>query len=196
MMRTACAQNRAWQEMGLPPIRVSVNISARQFRQIELVQTVTRILEETGLDPAWLELEITESSIMYDIEAVIRILQELNAMGVRLAIDDFGTGYSSLSYLKRLPVSTLKIDQSFVRDITTDHNDAAIATSVIALARSMGLEVIAEGVEAPEQMAFLQERGCYRGQGYYFSRPLAAEEFTVWYRRAVVKTEEFSGVEG
>lgn len=196
VLRTACAQNRAWQEMGLPPIRVSVNISARQFRQIELVRTVTRILEETGLDPAWLELEITESSIMYDIEAVIRILQELNAMGVRLAIDDFGTGYSSLSYLKRLPVSTLKIDQSFVRDITTDHNDAAIATSVIALARSMGLEVIAEGVEAPEQMAFLQERGCYRGQGYYFSRPLAAEEFTAWYRRAVVKTEAFSGVEG
>lgn len=196
VLRTACAQNRAWQEMGLPPIRVSVNISARQFRQIELVRTVERILAETGLDPAWLELEITESSIMYDIEAVIQILQELNAMGVRLAIDDFGTGYSSLSYLKRLPVSTLKIDQSFVRDITTDHNDAAIATSVIALARSMGLEVIAEGVEAPEQMAFLQQRGCYRGQGYYFSRPLAVEEFTAWYRRAVVKSEELSAVEG
>ena len=196
VLRTACAQNRAWQEMGLPPIRVSVNISARQFRQIELVRTVERILAETGLDPAWLELEITESSIMYDIEAVIQILQELNAMGVRLAIDDFGTGYSSLSYLKRLPVSTLKIDQSFVRDITTDHNDAAIATSVIALARSMGLEVIAEGVEAPEQMAFLQQKGCYRGQGYYFSRPLAVEEFTAWYRRAVVKSEELSAVEG
>ena len=196
VLRTACAQNRAWQEMGLPPIRVSVNISARQFRQIELVQTVARILEETGLDPDWLELEITESSIMYDIEAVIQILQELTAMGVRLAIDDFGTGYSSLSYLKRLPVSTLKIDQSFVRDITTDHNDAAIATSVIALARNMGLEVIAEGVEAPEQMAFLQEKGCYRGQGYYFSRPLAAEEFTRWYRSAVVRAEEVSRVEG
>lgn len=196
VLRTACAQNRAWQKMGLPPIRVSVNISARQFRQIELVRTVARILEETGLDPDWLELEITESSIMYDIDAVIRILQELTAMGVRLAIDDFGTGYSSLSYLKRLPVSTLKIDQSFVRDITTDHNDAAIATSVIALARNMGLEVIAEGVESAEQMAFLQGQGCYRGQGYYFSRPLAVEEFTSWYRRAVVKPEGRGGEEG
>ncbi len=196
VLRNACAQNRAWQAMGLPPIRVSVNISARQFRQIELVRTVREILDETGLDPAWLELEITESSIMYDIEAVIEILQQLNTMGVRLAIDDFGTGYSSLSYLKRLPVSTLKIDQSFVRDIITDHNDAAIATSVIALARSMGLEVIAEGVEAPEQIAFLQAKGCYRGQGYYFSRPLTVDDFTAWYRRTEVRTEGDSAEEG
>ena len=176
VLRTACRQNRTWQQAGYPPVRVAVNISARQFRQAGLAADIAGILSETGLDPCWLELEITESVIMGYAEKTIRTMQDISAMGVQLAIDDFGSGYSSLGYLKRFPISKLKIDQTFVRDVLTDPNDAAISASVIALAQSMSLEVIAEGIETREQLEFMRDKGCYQGQGYYFSRPLPAAE--------------------
>ncbi|PLX84014.1 MAG: hypothetical protein C0617_09310 [Desulfuromonas sp.] len=174
VLQRACTQNRAWQKGGNPPLRMAVNISGRQFKKPGFVALVDRVLEETGLDPRWLELEITESIVMKDVAATIGTLNDLKGRGVHLAIDDFGTGYSSLSYLKRFPISKLKIDRSFVRDITTDPDDAAIAASVIALAQSMNLEVVAEGVETEEQKRFLQERGCAMAQGFLFSRPLPA----------------------
>ena len=157
-------------------MRLAVNFSARQFQQSSFIASVAAILKETQLDPAWLEIEITESSIMKDPDPAIEKLLELKMMGIKVAIDDFGTGYSSLNYLKRLPIDTLKIDQSFVRDITTDPDDAAIATAVIALAHTLKLRVVAEGVETPEQLAFLAARHCDRMQGYLFSKPLAAHE--------------------
>ena len=137
---------------------------------------VRKVLEETGLEPRYLHLEITESMIMGDVNASIAILQELAIMGVRCSIDDFGTGYSSLSYLKKFPISALKIDRSFVRDIPADANDASIAISIIALARSMNLNVVAEGIETEAQLIFLRDQGCFHGQGYYFSRPVPPED--------------------
>lgn len=178
VLRSACAQNKAWQQAGWPPIRVAVNISARQFREPGFFEMVERVLDETGLDPEWVELEITESLIMENVGDAIMTLNKLKERGVHLAIDDFGTGYSSLSYLKRFPLTHLKIDQSFVRDVTTDENDAAITISIIVLARSMGLKVIAEGVETKEQLCFLRQNDCQQGQGYLFSRPIPADEFT------------------
>ncbi|MBI3978687.1 MAG: EAL domain-containing protein [Chloroflexi bacterium] len=175
VLRTACRQNRAWQEAGFPPLRVAVNLSTRQFKR-DVVGTVARVLEETGLDPGYLELEITESVIVQEAEAVGGALHALKAMGVRLSIDDFGTRYSSLAYLKRFPIDTLKIDRSFVRDITTDRDDAAIATAIIALAQRLELKVVAEGVEEPEQVRFLRAHGCTEIQGYLCSRPLPAGE--------------------
>jgi len=177
VLRTACMQNKAWQDAGLPRIAVAVNISARQFREKGLVQTIERILEESGLDSRYLELEVTEGVIMHDIEQVIAILQQIKSLGVKLSIDDFGTGYSSLSYLKRFPVDRLKIDQSFVRDITSDPDDAAIAQAVINLGHSLDLKVIAEGVETQEQLDFLRDHGCDEKQGYLISRPVPAEDF-------------------
>lgn len=176
VLKTACLQNKAWQEQGFPPVRMSVNISAKQFRQADLVDVIDRILEETGLDPQWLELEITESVIMEDFGEVIMTLTDLKVRGMHLAIDDFGTGYSSLAYLKRFPISKLKIDQGFVQDITKDANDASIAASIVALARSMNLEVIAEGIETREQLEFLLDYGCDQGQGFLFGRPLPQEQ--------------------
>jgi len=175
--RTACLQTRAWQVAGLPAVTVAVNISARQFRDKSLLPAIKRILAETGLAPAQLELEVTESVIMQDAQNVIADLQAFRDMGVRLSIDDFGTGYSSLSYLKRLPVDRLKIDQSFVRDITSDADDAAIAQAVITLGHTLNLRVIAEGVETPEQLAFLRRNQCDEMQGYLFGKPVPAEEF-------------------
>jgi len=184
VLRTACAQNKAWQLAGLKPISVAVNLSARQFRQPDLVEKVAAILDETGLDPACLELELTESLVMQDVEKTIATLGKLKAMGIKLSIDDFGTGYSSLSYLKRFPIDTLKIDQSFVRDITTDPDDAAIAKSIISMAHDMQLRVIAEGVETEAQKLFLQQRHCDEMQGYLFSRPVPAAEFETLFREA------------
>lgn len=178
VLRTACAQNKAWQDAGLPPITIAVNISARQFREKGLVKTIADILGETRLDPRYLELEVTEGVIMHDAEEVIRILQQLKSMGVKLSIDDFGTGYSSLSYLKRFPVDRLKIDQSFVRDVTSNSDDAAIALAVINLGHSLDLRVIAEGVETEEQLKFLRGHHCDEKQGYLFSKPIPAEDFT------------------
>ncbi|MDQ3744061.1 MAG: EAL domain-containing protein [Acidobacteriota bacterium] len=177
VLRTACAQNKAWQAAGLPHLRVSTNVSARMFRQPGLSELVSRVLEETGLDPDCLDLELTESSVMSDAEAAAETLRSLRELGVHVSIDDFGTGYSSLSYLKKFPADCLKIDQSFVRDAATEPNDAAIVRAVITLARSLGLKVIAEGVETEEQLRFLRLLGCDEVQGYLLSRPLPAEEF-------------------
>ena len=179
VLRTACRQGKAWQESGLGPLRVAANLSARQFSQEGLVDTVARILEETGLDLLTLELEITESLLMEDMEASTQALTELkrSVSGIRITIDDFGTGYSSL-YVKTLPIDLLKIDRSFVRDIAVDPDDAAIVTAILGLAHNLRLEVIAEGVETGEQMAFLRERGCDLAQGYYLSRPIPAGELT------------------
>jgi diguanylate cyclase (GGDEF)-like protein/PAS domain S-box-containing protein len=177
IVRTACRQSKTWQNAGLPAVTMSVNISARQFRETTLLQAVANILDETGLDASGLELEVTESVIMHDAQQVIATLQAFADMGVSLSVDDFGTGYSSLSYLKRFPVDRLKIDQSFVRDITTDADDAAIAQAVITLAHTMNLRVIAEGVETPEQLAFLRRNLCDEMQGYLFGKPVPAGEF-------------------
>ncbi len=174
-LRTACAQSRAWQMQGQKPIRVAVNLSARQFQQPGLLDMVRRVLEETRLDPSGLELEITESVLMQNTESTMVTLRELSAMGVHLSIDDFGTGYSSLSYLKRFPIDALKIDQSFVRDIPTDPDDTAIAAAIIAMAHSLGVKVIAEGVENEAQLRFLRAQHCDAMQGFYFSKPLPAE---------------------
>ncbi|WP_188567452.1 sensor domain-containing protein [Undibacterium terreum] len=176
VLRSACKQTCLWQEQGYAPLRVAVNLSARQFKQKNIVSLVKKVLDETGCKPEWLELEITESVVMEDPQSATDTLQELSNMGVHLSIDDFGTGYSSLSYLKRFPIDTLKIDQSFVRDISTDADDAAIARAVIALAHSMRLEVVAEGVETIEQLDYLRAQGCDLMQGYYFSRPLPPED--------------------
>jgi len=172
VLRSACAQNQAWQAAGWPPMTVAVNISARQFRGDHLPDLVRRVLQETGLPPQYLELEVTESVAMQDVDDTIATLQALKAIGVRLSIDDFGTGYSSLAYLKRFPVDKLKVDQSFVRNMISDANDAAIARSVIALGHSLQLKVIAEGVESEEQLAMLRDHCCEEAQGFLFSRPL------------------------
>lgn len=184
VLRTACAQNKAWQEAGLTPISVAVNLSARQFGQDALVHSVARILDELQLAPHHLELELTESIVMNSAEQYVSKLRQLQDLGVQLAIDDFGTGYSSLSYLKRFPLHHLKIDQSFVRDIPSDDDDAAITSSVISLGHNLDLKVIAEGVETEEQVAFLREHNCDEMQGYYFSRPLPAHEFASLLQRA------------
>jgi diguanylate cyclase (GGDEF)-like protein/PAS domain S-box-containing protein len=192
VLRAACMKNRAWQEAGLPPVPVSVNLSALQFRQKELVQIVANTLRETGLEPRYLELELTESSIIQNAEAAINTLKELKAMGVQLSIDDFGTGYSNLGYLKRFPIDKLKIDQSFVRDLATDPDDAAIVRAIISLAKSLQLRVIAEGVETKEQLEFLSDHGCAEVQGYYFSKPVPEEEFGVLLGATRVRRERFA----
>ena len=176
VLHTACAQNKAWQDAGLPPIHVSVNLSSRQFQQIDLIEIIDRALRETGLDARFLELEITEGSAMQNVESTIYKLKGMDALGVKIAIDDFGVGYSSLSYLKRFPIHTLKIDRSFVSDITTDPDDRAIVTAIIALAKTMNLKVVAEGVETEEQLDFLRRLHCNEMQGYLFSKPVPAGE--------------------
>jgi len=175
VLRTACVQNRAWQLAGFTPIRISVNLSARQFEQSNLVEVVTQILEETGLKASYLELEVTESFLMADIERSVKTLKQLRELGIWLALDDFGTGYSSLNYLKRFPVNMLKIDRSFVQDVTSNPDSAAITDAIIALAKSLRLNITAEGVETQEQLDYLRMRGCDEGQGFYFSRPVPAD---------------------
>jgi diguanylate cyclase (GGDEF)-like protein len=176
VLRTACAQNRAWQEAGLAPLRISVNVSPRQFEDPQLVERVRRALDDHGLAPEWLELEVTEGVIMRDLQQAVAKMAAVKAMGVSLSIDDFGTGYSSLSALKSFPISTLKIDKSFVRDLGRSSGDEAIASSIIGLAHRLKLRVIAEGVETEQQRSFLRENGCDEMQGYLFSRPLAPEK--------------------
>jgi diguanylate cyclase (GGDEF)-like protein/PAS domain S-box-containing protein len=178
ILHAACVQQRAWQEQGIALERIGVNLSARQFRQTNLVRSVAQVLHETGVDPHCLELELTESILMQDVEAAIRTMCELKELGVRISLDDFGTGYSSLSYLKRFPIDTLKIDQSFVREITSDQNSAAIADAIIAMAHRLRLTVIAEGVETEGQLALLRERGCDQVQGFFLCKPLPGEELT------------------
>ncbi|WP_165898338.1 EAL domain-containing protein [Tumebacillus sp. BK434] len=177
VLRTACRQNKAWQDAGFPPVCVSVNLSAAQFGQPNLVAMIKKILQETGLEPQYLNLEITESITMNNVERAILTMHEINEYGIGISIDDFGTGYSSLNYLKKFPIQTLKIDQSFVRDMTEEHQDVAIPTAIIAMAHSLNLKVIAEGVETDVQRQMLRERGCDEMQGYLISRPVPAPEF-------------------
>jgi EAL domain-containing protein (putative c-di-GMP-specific phosphodiesterase class I) len=178
VLREACRQVKAWLDAGLPAVPVAVNISAVEFRHKNFLEGVARTLKETGLAPRYLELELTESIIMHDAETSASVLQALKAMGIRLAIDDFGTGYSSLSYLKRFPIDTLKIDQSFVHDLATDVDDAAIVGAVIAMGQSLNQRVIAEGVETLEQFDFLRARQCDGGQGFHLSHPLSVDDFS------------------
>ncbi len=175
VMREACTQGRIWHEQGMHDLSMSVNVSAVQFAQPRLLETVRTTLEDTGFPAEKLVLEITESVLMKDAETTIGMLKALKNMGVRISMDDFGTGYSSLSYLKRFPIDIVKIDKSFVRDINDDEDDAAIIRVIIALARSLRLTTVAEGVETPEQLGFLRREQCDRFQGYFFSRPVEAD---------------------
>ncbi|MHB1247666.1 MAG: putative bifunctional diguanylate cyclase/phosphodiesterase [Sulfuriferula sp.] len=183
VLRTACLQNKAWRDAGFPDMRVAVNISAKQFIHQDLVKIVEQSLDETGLEARYLELEITESCLMQSSEDAVVTLRRLKIMGVHLSIDDFGTGYSSLSYLHRFPIDTLKLDQSFVYDIATNQAGAVITQAVIALARTMKIRVIAEGVETANQVVFLAENRCDAMQGYYASYPLPADELTAFLRK-------------
>jgi len=181
ILRTACAQNQIWQKAGFAPVRMTVNISRIQFRGKNFVENVVRTLADIGLDPQHLELELTESAVMENVEATLATLHALKERGIQLAIDDFGTGYSSLSYLKRFPIHTLKIDRSFVKDLDRDPNAAAIGKSIIGLAHNLSLQVLAEGVETEQQMEFLQKCGCDHMQGYLFHMPEPAERLTqIW----------------
>jgi EAL domain-containing protein (putative c-di-GMP-specific phosphodiesterase class I) len=177
VLHEACRQIQAWIDAGLPAMPVAVNISAVEFQSKEFLERVRAILKETRLNPRYLELELTESVLMQDAEATVPALIALKAIGVRLAIDDFGTGYSSLSYLRQFPIDTLKIDQSFVREITVGTLDDTIVSAVISMAKTLKQRVIAEGVETGEQLAFLRRQHCGEGQGFHFSRPMSAEAF-------------------
>jgi diguanylate cyclase (GGDEF)-like protein len=177
VLQAAAAQNKAWQDAGLPPIVVSVNVSARQFRADNLERTVAEALQSSGLEARYLEIELTESVVMHDAPQLGTMLDELKAIGVHVAIDDFGTGYSSLTYLKRFPVDRLKVDRSFVENLATDTDDATIVRTIINLGHNFGLKVVAEGVEDPDQIDFLRRHHCDEVQGYYFSRPVPAEQF-------------------
>jgi diguanylate cyclase (GGDEF)-like protein/PAS domain S-box-containing protein len=177
VMREACRQARAWQNAGLPPLPIAVNVSAVEFRAEGFVEGVRAILLETGLEAQYLELELTEGVLMEDAESTAAVLHELKTMGVHLAVDDFGTGYSSLSYLRRFPIDFLKIDQSFVQQITSDPDDSTLVSAIINMAKGLKHLVVAEGIETKEQRAYLQTQHCAEGQGYLFSRPLAATQF-------------------
>jgi diguanylate cyclase (GGDEF)-like protein/PAS domain S-box-containing protein len=177
VLREACTQARAWQNAGLPPLPIAVNVSAVEFRDSGFVEGVRTILLETGLAAQFLELEVTEGVLMDDAESTAAVLQELKTMGVHLAVDDFGTGYSSLSYLRQFPIDVLKIDQSFIHQITSDPDDSSIVSAIIHMGKSLKHLVIAEGIETQEQKAYLRTQRCTEGQGYLFSRPLAAEQF-------------------
>jgi diguanylate cyclase (GGDEF)-like protein/PAS domain S-box-containing protein len=185
----ACRQNKQWQDLGYAPLRVAVNLSAKQFEQEDLVETIEKVLEETSLEPKWLELEITESIVMKDFDFSIKMLNRLRKMGIHVSLDDFGTGYSSLNYLKRLPIDTVKIDKTFVDNIRLDIKDEIIAKAVIELAHNMGLEVVAEGVEYVEQFNFLKEQECDKVQGFLFSKPVPPEKFEQSLERFSLSTE-------
>jgi diguanylate cyclase (GGDEF)-like protein/PAS domain S-box-containing protein len=177
VLREACAQNKAWQDAGLGNLRVAVNLSPRQFAQPNLVELVSQILDETGLSPHYLEVELTENLVMTGVERSLDVLKDLKAHGIQISIDDFGTGYSSLAYLKRFPIDVLKIDKSFVQDIASDPDDETVVASIISLAHNLKLHVIAEGVESHDQLAFLERHGCDEIQGYYFSKPVPPSTF-------------------
>ena len=186
-LREACRQARVWAEAGLPLGSIAVNISAMEFRQEDFLDGVFAILKDTGLDPKSLELELTESVLMKHAESATAVLQALRAQGVQIALDDFGTGYSSLSYLRKFPIDALKIDQSFVRQITSAPDDTTIVTAVISLGRSLKLRVIAEGVETREDLAFLQAHQCDEAQGYYFSRPVPPQQFAMLLKTGIAE---------
>ena len=177
VVREACRQLKAWQEEGLPPLVVAVNLSGRDFQNAALAAKVSGLVREAGIDPAFLEIEITESVAMHDFKRTLHILQGLRAEGMRVAIDDFGTGYSSLAYLKRFPIQTLKIDRAFIKDMMDNPQDRAIVNAIIGMAHAMEMEVLAEGVERLDQLEYLLDKGCDRAQGYHFGKPVPAEEF-------------------
>lgn len=186
VLKTACQHNKAWQKAGIPPLQIAVNLSARQFQQRNLVDLISGVLAQTQLDPQWLELEVTESILMQDVNFARQALQKLKEMGVHISLDDFGTGYSSLSYLKKFPFHTIKIDRSFVRDLQDNPEDTAIIAAVIALGKGLNLKVIAEGVETEAQVELLKRLQCVQMQGYWFSKPIRAEEvaqFITWYSK-------------
>src|SRR6185295_15926906 len=180
ILRTACEQNAQWLRAGHRGLRISVNVSAQQFLDPAFAETVRRALDASGLPPVSLELELTESSLLRDVNVTVDTLARLKDLGVRLAIDDFGTGYSALAYLKRLPIDVLKIDQSFVQTLTTDPADATITEMIVKLAAGLNLTTIAEGVETFEQLLLLGSFGCKRMQGYLFGRPVPPETFAEW----------------
>jgi diguanylate cyclase (GGDEF)-like protein/PAS domain S-box-containing protein len=184
VLREACRQAKAWQDAGLPRLRLAVNISAVELRSREFVAGVRAILTQTRFDPRSLELELTETFLMQDSKSTALVLSAIKELGVQLALDDFGTGYSSLSYMRRFPIDTLKVDRSFVRDLTMDASDASVVSAVINMGKSLHMRVVAEGVEAPDQLAFLKQHGCSEAQGYYFSQPLKAPEFADWMRHS------------
>jgi EAL domain-containing protein (putative c-di-GMP-specific phosphodiesterase class I) len=187
VLHEACRQAKAWQDAGLPRVRLAVNISAVELRSREFVAGVRTILTQTRFDPRSLELELTETFLMQDSKSTALVLSAIKELGVQLALDDFGTGYSSLSYMRRFPIDTLKVDRSFVRDLTMDASDASVVSAVINMGKSLHMRVVAEGVEAPDQLAFLKEHGCSEAQGYYFSRPLKAPEFADWMRHSAAE---------
>ncbi len=180
VLNTACRQNKVWHDAGYQDLSIAVNVSARQFYEETLCDQIRNILDETGLHPKHLKVELTEGILMENIEGNIQMMQDLKNLGIQILIDDFGTGYSSLSYLKRFPLSTLKIDQSFIRDVPSGTDDTAITSTIIAMAQSLNLSVIAEGVENREQLAFLKGKGCHQVQGYFFSKPLDVDEASVF----------------
>jgi diguanylate cyclase (GGDEF)-like protein/PAS domain S-box-containing protein len=191
-LETACRQARAWQDHGLPPLSVAINVSAVELGGKDFLVNVRQVLEQTGLEPRLLELELTETFMMQDWKSTAEILRALKNLGVRLALDDFGTGYSSLSYMKRFPIDALKIDQSFVRDMTTDSDDASIVSAVIDMGRSLNMRVVAEGIQTREQLELLRERRCPEGQGYYFAPPLPADQLTVVLSSGAVERGSFA----
>ncbi len=182
VLREACRQNSEWQRSGLRPLRVAVNLSARQFRSGELLDEIDAALAETGLAVDSLELEVTESMVMEDPESVIKLLGAIHDRGIHIALDDFGTGHSSLAYLKRFPIDCVKIDRAFIKDTPGNTGDVAIAKTIIAMAQALGMSTVAEGVETAEQLELMKELGCGQIQGYFFSRPLSADDFLTYYR--------------
>jgi EAL domain-containing protein (putative c-di-GMP-specific phosphodiesterase class I) len=187
VLREACRQAKAWLDAGLPLGSIAANVSAMEFRNESFLEDLFAILSETGLNPRSLELELTESVLMKRAESTESILHALRAKGVQLAVDDFGTGYSSLSYLRKFPINALKIDQSFVRQISTTPDETTIVTAVISMGRSLNLRVIAEGVETEEELAFLQAHQCDEAQGYYFSRPVLPERFAALLKTGIAQ---------
>ncbi|HVF39440.1 MAG TPA: bifunctional diguanylate cyclase/phosphodiesterase, partial [Gemmatimonadaceae bacterium] len=183
VLAEACRQVEAWRQSGREPVSIAINISARQFAARNLGDIIKRVLDQQGADPRLIELELTESLLMVNTEEAVRTLTYLKSLGLKLSIDDFGTGYSSLSYLKRFPIDALKIDRSFIDEITTDVDDATITRAVIGMAHNLGLKVVAEGVETEAQLSFLSANGCDEAQGFYFARPQPAAELAQWLGR-------------
>jgi len=184
VLRRACEQSMEWQRMGLQPVPLAINLSPRQFMHKGLVDSIRRILDETGIDPALIEFEITETALMQHGEHTMDVLGQINAMGIRLSIDDFGTGYSSLAYLKRFPVRKIKIDRAFIKDLEESAEDRAIVAAITALSDSLQLSIVAEGVETEEQYELLRKQGCQYAQGYLFSKPVLGVRAQLMLERA------------
>jgi EAL domain-containing protein (putative c-di-GMP-specific phosphodiesterase class I) len=189
VLRTACTQNVAWQRQGLPPVCMAVNLSIRQLTDTTLIEDIEAALEDSGMAPNLLELEITESMVMHNPARMIKVLSKIKDMGVRLAIDDFGTGYSSLAQIKHFPVDTLKVDRSFILNVPGNSEDKAITEAIIAMGKTLSLTVVAEGVETQEQQDFLEEHACDQMQGFYFSKPIVPEQFADLLRTHVPKKQ-------